>query len=48
MNSSEIKYMLRHVFDYDVGEACLPRIFCRLLNKCKSQFDYLYNIYMNP
>lgn len=31
---------------YKYGEACLPRIFCRLLNKCKPLFDYLYNIYM--
>ena len=35
------------VHNQKYGEACLPRIFCRLLNKCKPLFDYLYNIYMN-
>lgn len=35
------------VHNQKYGEACLLRIFCRLLNKCKPLFDYLYNIYMN-
>ena len=27
MNSSEIKYMLRHVFDYDMGKLVFPVFF---------------------